>query len=81
MNLILCMFVISIACFGICVWLTPALLRKVAAKLLTRADVIDAAKLEHQRRLQFWYTELGVPRELDVENAIADPVVPTLARN
>jgi hypothetical protein len=75
------MVVISLACFGICVWLTPALLRRVAAQLLTRADVIDAAKAEHQRRIQFWCAELGVAHELDVETVISDPVVSTLARN
>jgi len=81
LNLVLTMIVISLVCFSICVWLTSALLRKLAAQLLTRADVIDAAKLEHQRRIRFWCVELGVAHELDVETVMSDPAVPTLARN
>ena len=81
MNLVLTMIVISLGCFGVCVWLTPTYLRKVAAQLLTRADVIDAAKSEHQRRIRFWYAELGVAHELDVATVMSDPAVPTLARN
>ena len=67
MNLMLAMIVISEACFGICVWLTPDCLRRVAAHLLARADVIEAARAEHRRRIQFWREEIGVaPKPLAV---------------
>jgi hypothetical protein len=60
MNLILLLVVLAEVCLGVCCWLTPNALRWLAAHLLTRADVIEAAKKEHSRRLQFWTTELGV---------------------
>ena len=82
MNLMLAMIVISEACLGICAWLTPDCLRRVAAFLLARADVIDAARAEHRRRIQFWRDELGVAREpLTVQAAINHPANSRLARN
>ena len=60
MNLILLMFVIAETCLGICCWLSPEALRWTAARLLTRADVIEAARRERSRRLQHWQLELGV---------------------
>lgn len=63
MNLVLSMVVISTVCFGICLWHTPNLLRRTAAQLLTRADVIEAAKAERLRRIRFWCAELGVAHE------------------
>ena len=60
MNLILLMFVIAEVCLGMCCWLSPEALRWMAARLLTRADVIEAARREHSRRLQHWQLELGV---------------------
>ncbi|MGH9558833.1 MAG: hypothetical protein ACRD30_06290 [Bryobacteraceae bacterium] len=68
MNLVLLLIVIAEICFGICAWISPAALRWTAALLLTRADVIEAAKQERSRRLRFWQNELGVeqpgrPRE------------------
>lgn len=75
MNLMLAMIVISEACLGICAWLTPNCLRRVAAFLLTRADVIDAARAEHLRRIQFWRAELGVAddRSLSKPNSLSQP--------
>jgi hypothetical protein len=82
MNLVLSMIVISEVCFGICIWLTPDCLRRVAAQLLARADVIDAARGEHRRRLRFWCGELGVAHEpLAVEATISHPAASPLARN
>jgi len=82
LNLLLSMVVISAVCFGICVWLTPALLRRIAAQLLTRADVIDASKAEHRRRIQFWCGELGVAHDLLAsESTIADPAASPVAQN
>jgi hypothetical protein len=66
MNLILLLVVLAEVCLGICCWVTPEALRWIAAKLLTRADVIEAAKKEHSRRLQFWTAELGLEREDEV---------------
>ncbi len=80
MNLVLSMLVIAGACFGICLWHTPSLLRRAAAHLLTRADVMDAAKAEHRRRLQFWCGELGVRENPAVESTASHPIVTHLAR-
>jgi hypothetical protein len=54
MNLILLLVVIAEVCLGLCCWLSPEALRWLAARLLTRADVIEAARREQLRRLQFW---------------------------
>jgi hypothetical protein len=62
MNLVLLLVVIAEACLGMCCWLSPESLRCVAAHLLTRADVIEAERREHSRRLQFWQAELGLGR-------------------
>jgi hypothetical protein len=62
MNIVLLMILIAEACLGVCAWLTPNCLRQLAAHLLTRADVVEAAKAESGRRIQFWREELGVVR-------------------
>ena len=82
MNLMLAMIVISEACLGTCAWLTPNYLRRVAAFLLARADVIDAARAEHLRRIQFWREELGVADGPLADQApITQPAISRLARN
>ena len=63
MNLVLLMLLIAQGCLGICAWLSPQFLRLIAARLLTRADVIDTSRLETTRRLRFWTGELGLNRE------------------
>lgn len=75
MNLILLLVVIAEICLGICTWLTPELLRSLAAHLLTRADVIEAARKEHLRRLQFWQSELGVDSDRPAREIPATAVV------
>jgi len=67
MNLILLLVVMAEACLGLCCWLSPQALRWAAARLLTRADVIEASLKEQSRRLQFWELELGVDR-VDAED-------------
>ena len=73
MNLVLAMIVISEACLGICVWITPDCLRRVAAQLLTRADVIETARAEHRRRIQFWRGKLGVP-QVTITRSVVSPL-------
>jgi hypothetical protein len=82
MNIVLAMLVISEACLGICVWLTPDCLRRLAAHLLTRADVIEAARAEQRRRIRFWRGELGVQDVAAAPEApVSSRVVSPLARN
>jgi hypothetical protein len=82
MNLVLLMLLIAQACLGICAWLSPKLLRSLAAHLLTRADVIDAARLESQRRLRFWNSEFGLNQEeIDEETEHTLPRVHGFARH
>ena len=82
MNLILAVMVIAEICLAICAWRSPECLRWLAARLLTRADVINLADAATKRRLQFWSLELGVesqgfPREsssvAELENGLARP--------
>ncbi len=60
MNLVILLVVISEICLGVCAWLSPQCLRWLAAYLLTRADVVEAAKRENERRIRFWRGELGL---------------------
>jgi hypothetical protein len=75
MNLILLLILIAEACLGLCCWRSPEALRCLAAHLLTRADVIQAAQREHSRRLQFWQLELGVERAASNDNGEAIAMV------
>ncbi len=75
MNLILLLVVIAEACLGLCCWRSPEALRCLAAHLLTRADVIQAAQREHSRRLQFWQLELGVDSAASNDRAEAIAIV------
>ena len=50
----------SEACLGICAWQSTRFLRRVAAHLLTRADVVDIFRQENIRRMQFWIDKLGL---------------------
>ena len=64
MNPLILVIIICEVCLAICIWLSPKALRRLAALLLTRADVIDAAREVRERRMQFWRGELGLDREL-----------------
>jgi hypothetical protein len=63
MNLILLLILISEVCLGICAWLSPEVLRRIASHLLTRADVIDAVQAEKERRMHHWQGVLGLSQE------------------
>ena len=73
MNIALLMLLIAQVCLGICAWLSPQLLRGLAAHLLTRADVIDASRVESERRLRYWNSEFGLNRE-NIEEEIERPL-------
>lgn len=72
MNLILAAIVIAELCLAICAWRSPVCLRWLAARLLTRADVIDLASAAMKRRLQFWSFELGVEGQGLDSNRVAE---------
>ena len=81
MNLLILLLLIAEICLGICAWLSPQLLRSIAAHLLTRADVIDASRRESAHRLRFWNGELGVHAEpVDEEAESTLPRVASLVR-
>ena len=40
--------------WGICARQSPRFLRRIAARLLTRADLLDILREENIRRKQFW---------------------------
>jgi hypothetical protein len=80
MNLLILLLLIAEICLGICAWLSPHLLRWLAAHLLTRADVIDASRKESARRLQFWSGELGLSSEQPEESEASLPQLSGFAR-
>jgi hypothetical protein len=59
-NPVLLMIVVSEICLAICAWCSPRFLRRVAAHLLTRADVMDICRVEKERRLMLWLREIGM---------------------
>jgi hypothetical protein len=63
MNLVILVIIISEVCLAICTWLSPRALRRLAALLLIRADVIDATREVSERRMNFWRGEFGLDRE------------------
>lgn len=80
MNLLLLLVIMAETCLGLCCWLSPEALRWLAARLLTRADVIETARREHARRLQHWQLELGVDNAPSEDALRPAAVVQNLAR-
>ena len=60
LNPVLLMILVSEVCLGICAWRSPRFLRRIAAHLLTRADVVDVSRRESERRMRLWLDELGL---------------------
>jgi hypothetical protein len=60
LNPLLLLILVSEACLGTCAWQSPRFLRRVAAHLLTRADVVDVSRQESERRMKLWLDELGL---------------------
>jgi len=73
-NPVLVLVLVAEVCLGICAWNSPRFLRRVAAHLLTRADVVDIFRLENIRRMQFWTDKFGV--EADSVRAKHHAVLP-----
>jgi hypothetical protein len=59
-NPVLLLILIAQICLAICAWQSPQFLRRVAAHLLTRADVLDVARRESARSMKVWMNELGL---------------------
>jgi hypothetical protein len=59
-NPVLLLILISEVCLGICAWRSPQFLRRIAAHLLTQADVVDVSRAEGERRMKVWMADLGV---------------------
>ena len=60
LNPVLLLILVSEVCLGICAWYTPRFLRRAAAHLLTRADVVDVSRQEGERRMKLWLNEFGL---------------------
>jgi hypothetical protein len=60
LNPVLLLILVSEVCLGICAWHSPRFLRRVAAHLLTRADVVDVSRRESQLRMKLWLNEFGL---------------------
>jgi hypothetical protein len=78
MNVILLFLLIAEACIGLCCWLSPEALRRLAAHLLTRADVIEVARREQSRRLRYWQVELRLERTVSEGTTSTIAVVQSL---
>jgi len=63
-NPVLLLILVSEVCLGICAWHSPRFLRRVAAHLLTRADVVDVSRQERGRRMKLWLNEFGLEADL-----------------
>ena len=59
-NPVMLLILLSQVCLGICAWQSPRFLRRAAAHLLTRADVVDVSRKESELRMKLWLEELGV---------------------
>jgi hypothetical protein len=59
-NPVIVLILVAEVCLGICAWHSPRFLRRVAAHLLTRADVLDIFRQENIRRMQFWIAKFGL---------------------
>jgi hypothetical protein len=64
LNPVLLLILVAEVCLGICAWHSPQFLRRVAAHLLTRADVVDVSRLESERRMKVWLNEFGLDADL-----------------
>ena len=62
-NPVLLLILIAEVCLGTCAWRSPRFLRRLAAHLLTRADVVEVSRAEGERRMKLWLDELGVGAE------------------
>ena len=60
LNPVLLLILVSEVCLGICAWRSPRFLRRIAAHLLTRADVMDVSRQEGERRMKVWLEEFGL---------------------
>jgi len=64
LNPVLLLILVSEVCLGICAWHSPRFLRRTAAHLLTRADVVDVSRQESERRMKLWLSEFGLEPDL-----------------
>jgi len=62
-NPVLLLAVVSEICLGICAWRSPRFLRRVAAHLLARADVIEISERERSSRKEYWLAKLNVEED------------------
>jgi len=63
LNPVLLLILVGEICLGICAWNSPRFLRRAAAHLLTRADVVDLSRKESERRMKLWLNEFGLEPE------------------
>jgi len=78
-NPVLLLILVSEICLGVCAWHSPRFLRRVAAHLLTRADVVDVSRQERERRMKLWLNEFGL--EADPSNTKQQAYVHRFSRD
>jgi hypothetical protein len=57
-NPVLVLILAAEVFWGLCAWQAPRFLRRIAAHLVTRADVLDIFRQENIRRKLFWIDRL-----------------------
>jgi hypothetical protein len=60
LNPVLFLVLVAEICLGFAAWRSPRFLRRMAAHLLTRADVVEVSRQETERRMKHYLDELGV---------------------
>jgi len=80
MNLVLLFVLISESCIALCAWLSPRCLRRAAAHLLTRADVIEVSREQAKQRMRFWSKELNLQTSVTEEGRATIAPVHVFAR-
>jgi hypothetical protein len=81
LNPVLLLILVAEASLGACAWRSPRFLRRVAAHLLTRADVVEVSRAESMRRMEIWMDELGVNREPANATASCQPPIHRFSRD
>jgi hypothetical protein len=74
LNPVLFLILFAEVCLGITAWRSPRFLRRLAAHLLTRADVAELSRAETERRLKVWMDEFGVNVEPAPKAAVQMPI-------
>ena len=75
MNLLAGLLLLAMGLFAIITWMSGNFLRSLAARLMTRAEALDAMHIAHQEGLPHWRDKLKV---LERDGVVPSPVAASL---